>query len=992
RISASVDWSMNSGAGLWIGERSLVLTGPRSSTGSPTTLMMRPKVSGPTGTAIGSPVSTTSAPRTRPSVVSMAIVRTVFSPRCCATSRTSVLPWFWVWSAFRICGRSPSNFTSTTAPMTCEMVPTLFFAMGLVPLFVPRASKRLGAGDDFDEFLGDRRLSRAVVRGVEPVDHLAGVARGVVHRRHARTLLTRAVLQQRGEDLHREIARQQITQDLGFLWLELVDRAGSRAHGLIGLGRRRERDELLLGDDLVDRRAEAIEDDRADVELAGLEERQQPVGDRLRLVESEARPAEIGAALDDEPGIVAAECVAPLAADGEDLHRLAGALQLADGAPRLTQDRSIEAAGKAAIGGRHQQQMRRVVSGAGEQLRRIGLAAQIGRERGQHALHARRIGPGRLGLLLRTAQARGRHHLHRRGDLLRRADGADAKPQFLERGHAPDFPLREGLGEIVEEARQLFLGIAAELALAADRLENPRLPRLELAQHRRLEAGHLRDVDLVEISPRAGEDRDHLLLDWHRRILRLLQELGEPRAARQEALRRRVEIAGELGEGRHLAVLREFEFDLASNLLHRLDLRRRADTAHREADIDGRTDAAIEEIGLEEDLSVGDRDDVGRDVGRDVARLGLDHRQRRERAGAELVIHLGGTLEQPRMQIEDIAGIGFAARRAAEQQRHLAIGHRLLGEIVVDDDGMHAVVAEELAHGAAGIGRQELQRGGLRRGGGDDDGIVHRAVILQRLDDLRHGRALLADRDIDAVELSLLVARGVHRLLIEEGVDGNGGLAGLAVADDELALAAADRHQRIDRLEPGLHRLMHGFARNDTRRLDLDAGARDVLERPLAVDGIAERIDHPAEQPAAHRHVDDGAGALHRVALADAAVIAEDDDADVVALEVERHALDAAWELDHLAGLDLVEPIDAGDAVADRQDLTDLGDIGLGAEIGDLVLQDRGDFRRADFHYWAPFMASCSRCSLLLSDASTMREPTLTTRPPKRLGSTSIST
>src|SRR6185312_14906814 len=316
----------------------------------------------------------------------------------------------------------------------------------------------------------------------------------------------------------------------------------------------------------------------------------------------------------------------------------------------------------------------------------------------------------------------------------------------------------------------------------------------------------------------------------------------------------------------------------------------------------------------------------------------------------------------------------------------------LLGEIVVDDDGMHAVVAEELAHGAAGIGREELQRGGLRRGGGDDDGIVHRAVILQRLDDLRHGRALLADRDIDAVELSLLVARGVHRLLIEEGVDGNGGLAGLAVADDELALAAADRHQRIDRLEPGLHRLMHGFARNDTRRLDLDAGARDVLERPLAVDGVAERIDHPAEQPAAHRHVDDGAGALHRVALADAAVIAEDDDADVVALEVERHALDAAWELDHLAGLDLVEPIDAGDAVADRQDLTDLGDIGLGAEIGDLVLQDRGDFRRADFHYWAPFMASCSRCSLLLSDASTMREPTLTTRPPKRLGSTSIST
>ena len=37
-----------------------------SSTASPITFMMRPKVSSPTGTAIGSPVSTTSWPRTRP--------------------------------------------------------------------------------------------------------------------------------------------------------------------------------------------------------------------------------------------------------------------------------------------------------------------------------------------------------------------------------------------------------------------------------------------------------------------------------------------------------------------------------------------------------------------------------------------------------------------------------------------------------------------------------------------------------------------------------------------------------------------------------------------------------------------------------------------------------------------------------------------------------------------------------------------------------------
>ena len=43
-----------------------------------------------------------------------------------------------------------------------------------------------------------------------------------------------------------------------------------------------------------------------------------------------------------------------------------------------------------------------------------------------------------------------------------------------------------------------------------------------------------------------------------------------------------------------------------------------------------------------------------------------------------------------------------------------------------------------------------------------------------------------------------------------------------------------------------------------------------------------------------------------------------------------------AGELDHLAGLDIVEAVDAGDAVADGQHLADVGDVGFVAEVGDL--------------------------------------------------------
>src|ERR1041385_7760368 len=64
--------------------------------------------------------------------------------------------------------------------------------------------KRLGAGDDLDQFLGDHRLTRPVVRDGLLADHFAGVARGVVHRRHARALLGRGVFQEIGRASCRE--------------------------------------------------------------------------------------------------------------------------------------------------------------------------------------------------------------------------------------------------------------------------------------------------------------------------------------------------------------------------------------------------------------------------------------------------------------------------------------------------------------------------------------------------------------------------------------------------------------------------------------------------------------------------------------------------------------------------------------------------------------------------------------------------------------------
>src|SRR4051812_5176380 len=352
-----------------------------------------------------------------------------------------------------------------------------------------------------------------------------------------------------------------------------------------------------------------------------------------------------------------------------------------------------------------------------------------------------------------------------------------------------------------------------------------------------------------------------------------------------------------------------------------------------------------------------------------------------------IVVKFGGALQKARMQVEHVAGIGFAARRAAQQQRHLAIGHRLLRQVVIDDDGVHAVVAKIFAHGAAGERRDVLHRRRIGGGGGDDDGIFQRTLLFQHLDELRHRRALLADRDIDAIQFYLLVGLRVERLLVQNGVERDRGLAGLAVANDQFALAAADRNQRVDRLEAGGHRLVHRLARNDAGGLDVDAHALLGLDRTLAVDRIAKRINHAAEQPLADRRIDDGPGALDGLAFLDLAVGAEDHDADIVGFQIQRHAAGAVFEFDHLAGLDIVEAVDAGDAVADGQHLSDFGNLGLLAEILDLVLEDRGNFRGADVHQPASFIACLIELSLVRSELSTMRLPSLTTSPPMIDGS-----
>src|SRR6185436_19069670 len=171
-----------------------------------------------------------------------------------------------------------------------------------------------------------------------------------------------------------------------------------------------------------------------------------------------------------------------------------------------------------------------------------------------------------------------------------------------------------------------------------------------------------------------------------------------------------------------------------------------------------------------------------------------------------------------------------------------------------------------------------------------------------------------------------------------------------AVADQELALTAADVHHAVDRLDARLQRLAHGLPLDDTGS---DALYRPVVlggDRPLAVDRLAERVDDAAHQRRPDRDRHDAARALDDVALADLGALAHQHRAHRVFLEVERDAQDTVRQFEQLAGHAPLEAVDARDAVAHGQHGARLGHLDAGAEAAELLADDLGDFFCADLH------------------------------------------
>ena len=273
---------------------------------------------------------------------------------------------------------------------------------------------------------------------------------------------------------------------------------------------------------------------------------------------------------------------------------------------------------------------------------------------------------------------------------------------------------------------------------------------------------------------------------------------------------------------------------------------------------------------------------------------------------------MGGAFEQPRVNVKNVARKSFAPGRPAQQQRELAISARVVREIVVNDQHVAARFHEMFRDAGRGIRRDVSEPGRIVPLGHDHDRVIHRALLAQTSHSFGDRRRALTNGAINTDDIAAA--------LIKNGVDRDRGLARSAVAQNQLALPAPDRNERVDHFQSGLKRHRHRRAIHDRCRGSLDRQTFARCHGPIAIERSTKRIDHAPEQPFAHRHIHDPSGPLNFIARVQTLIFAEQNNADFLFVHVERDPKKIAGKLEQFLKARIGKAGDPRDASRDADD------------------------------------------------------------------------
>jgi hypothetical protein len=176
----------------------------------------------------------------------------------------------------------------------------------------------------------------------------------------------------------------------------------------------------------------------------------------------------------------------------------------------------------------------------------------------------------------------------------------------------------------------------------------------------------------------------------------------------------------------------------------------------------------------------------------------------------------------------------------------------------------------------------------------------------------------VANGDVDAQDVAAPLADDrVHR---------ERGLAGAPVADDQLALAAADGKHCIDHQGAGLQRLTHQVAINNRRRRTLHGIVALGRDRAAAIERQPQRVEDAAQEGIAHRGAHDLTRAMDIAAGHDMRIVAQQQAADRALAQLEGQSRRGARHDEKFVGARAGQPGDQGHPVTHALDPADLLD------------------------------------------------------------------
>ena len=277
------------------------------------------------------------------------------------------------------------------------------------------------------------------------------------------------------------------------------------------------------------------------------------------------------------------------------------------------------------------------------------------------------------------------------------------------------------------------------------------------------------------------------------------------------------------------------------------------------------------------------------------------------------------------MEIENVTWVSLTARWSLEKQGKCTVSNSVLGQVIVNAENVLTLFEEVFTHCTACVRSDILKRSKLGSCSGNDDCVVHSAVLLECFNNVCNCRTLLTNSNIDTDNVLVL--------LVDDGIESNRSLTCLTVADNKLTLTASDRNHGVDSLDTCLQRSVYRLSCDDTGSNTLDWHHFICENGALAVDRLTERVYNSAQKLIANGNRNDFVCALYSVAFLDFSVGTEHNSTDKVLFKVKRHSVNAVLKFEQFARHTFFKTVNSGNTVADCYNSTNVGKFNLGLII-----------------------------------------------------------